>query len=186
GRAKAFTSSESITLIVKGTCASELRTRFWPIRFTYSVTTGSCTSFTLASTCWAYSLPMRISPSREYQFPMPRPPILRLPIASTSFRPPSCLILASSFCGTAVGIDGWSLGVEVLFWSVWPLWLAGDLGSVWLRVWSCESTHGGAQNSTNAAIRINWRSFIETSFVCPWRDSYVDYTPEQGLPLVPQ
>ena len=30
GRAKAFTSSESSTLIVKGTLASELRTRFWP------------------------------------------------------------------------------------------------------------------------------------------------------------
>src|SRR5881275_329336 len=40
GRAKAFTSSESITLIVKGTFASELRTRFCPTRFTYSVTTG--------------------------------------------------------------------------------------------------------------------------------------------------
>ena len=27
--------------MVKGTFASELRTRFWPTRFTYSVTTGS-------------------------------------------------------------------------------------------------------------------------------------------------
>src|SRR6266446_1969599 len=29
-----------MTLMVKGTFASELRTRFWPTRFTYSVTTG--------------------------------------------------------------------------------------------------------------------------------------------------
>src|SRR6267143_1314404 len=37
GSAKALTSSESITLMVKGTWASELRTRFWPTRLTYSV-----------------------------------------------------------------------------------------------------------------------------------------------------
>jgi len=41
GSAKAFTSFESITLTVKGTRASELRTRFCDRRFTYSATTGS-------------------------------------------------------------------------------------------------------------------------------------------------
>jgi hypothetical protein len=40
GSANAFTTSESMTLIVKGTWASELRTRFCPTRSTYSVTTG--------------------------------------------------------------------------------------------------------------------------------------------------
>src|ERR1035438_8709016 len=34
-------SSESTTLMVNGTLASELRTRFWPMRFTYSTMTGS-------------------------------------------------------------------------------------------------------------------------------------------------
>src|SRR3981081_3412451 len=85
-----------MTLIVNGTCASELRTRFWPIRLTYSVTTGSCTSFTLFSTCIAYCLPILISVSSEYQLPMPRPPTLRLPMASTSLLLPLCLTLLSS------------------------------------------------------------------------------------------
>src|SRR4030088_913308 len=53
----AFTTSESITLMVNGTCASELRTRFCPMRFTYSVTTGSFTSLTWDSICWAYTRP---------------------------------------------------------------------------------------------------------------------------------
>src|ERR1700686_4150013 len=85
-----------MTLMVKGTWASELRTRFWPIRLTYSVTTGSWTIFTLFSTCIAYCLPILISLSSEYQLPMPRPPTLRLPMASTSFLLPSCLTLLSS------------------------------------------------------------------------------------------
>src|ERR1700746_551636 len=92
-----------MTLIVNGTCASELRTRFWPMRFTYSVTTGSRTSFEVASTSWAYCLPMRISPSSEYQSPSPRPPTFRLPIAFTSFLLPSCLTLLSSGCTTTEG-----------------------------------------------------------------------------------
>src|SRR5580704_15885303 len=79
-----------MTLIVNGTCASELRTRFCPMRFTYSFTTGSCTIFTLLSTCMEYCLPTLISVSSEYQSPRPRPPTLRLPIASTSSLPPVC------------------------------------------------------------------------------------------------
>src|SRR5450755_4371957 len=98
-----------MTLIVKGTCASELRTRFWPIRLTYSFTTGSCTSFTLCSTCIEYCLPMRISLSSEYQSPMPRPPTLRLPIASTSFLLPSCFTLLSSGSCTGGGPLGAAL-----------------------------------------------------------------------------
>src|ERR1700756_3351316 len=109
----ALTTSESITLMVNGTCASELRTRFWPIRFTYSVTTGSRTSFEVASTSCAYCLPMRISVSSEYQSPGPRPPTLRLPIALTSFLLPSCLTLLSSGCSTTGG--GASAGLTVDF-----------------------------------------------------------------------
>ena len=40
GRAKALISSESMTLMVNGTRASELRTRFCPMRFTYSLRNG--------------------------------------------------------------------------------------------------------------------------------------------------
>ena len=43
GRAKALISSESSTLMVNGTLASELRTRFCPMRFTYSAMIGSST-----------------------------------------------------------------------------------------------------------------------------------------------
>src|SRR5499425_2649423 len=92
-----------MTLMVNGTCASELRTRFWPTRLMYSFTTGSVTSLALASTCWAYSRPSLISDSSEYQLPMPRFPILRLPIASTSFSLPSCLTLLSSGWGIGAG-----------------------------------------------------------------------------------
>src|SRR5438132_3769325 len=157
GSAKALMSSASMTLMVKGTCASELRTRFCPIRFTYSVTTGSWISFTLASTCWAYSLPMRISLSSEYQLPMPRPPILRLPMASTSFLPPSCLILLSSFCGITGG---------VVTWSVWAAPEAAFLS--WEVVpWSCATAHGVTQNISAAAIA-NRRRVIKHSLIRPF------------------
>src|ERR1700683_4200149 len=84
GNAIALTSSESMTLMVNGTLASEFLTRFCAIRFTYSTTTGSLTNLTLFSSCMAYDLPMRISVSVEYQLPMPRPPISRVPTAFTS------------------------------------------------------------------------------------------------------
>src|SRR5664279_1374718 len=80
----ALISSESITLIVNGTLQSEFLTRFWPMRFTYSVTTGSVMNLVLFSISEAYDLPILISVSVEYQFPMPRPPISRLPTALTS------------------------------------------------------------------------------------------------------
>src|SRR5580698_9084226 len=136
----ALTSSESITLIVNGTCASELRTRFCPIRFTYSFTTGSCTSFTLCSTCIEYCLPILISVSSEYQSPSPRPPALRLPIASTSSSPPSCFtLLSGGSCTTGGGPLG-AASVPLLV-DESGAGVAGGLvgveagGVVWLEVW---------------------------------------------------
>src|SRR5580704_4924926 len=84
GKAMAFTSSESMTLMVNGTLASEFLTRICAIRFTYSTTTGSLKNLSLFSSCMAYDLPIRISVSVEYQLPMPRPPISRVPTAFTS------------------------------------------------------------------------------------------------------
>src|SRR5215469_12606960 len=72
--------------MVKGTFASELRTRFWPTRFTYSVMTGSLTIFAPCSTCCEYARPIATCLSSEYQLPMPLlQPTLRLPMASMLF-----------------------------------------------------------------------------------------------------
>src|SRR6266568_5463542 len=73
-----------MTLIVNGTLQSEFLTMFWPIRFTYSVTTESVMNLVLFSISEAYILPILISESVEYQFPSPRPPMSRLPTALTS------------------------------------------------------------------------------------------------------
>src|SRR5690349_24824680 len=79
-------SSVSITLIVKGTLASELRTRFWPTRFTYSVMTGSLIILAPCSTCCEYCRPIATCLSSEYQLPSPLlQPTLRLPIESMFF-----------------------------------------------------------------------------------------------------
>src|ERR1039458_430929 len=80
----ALISSESITLMVNGTLQSEFFTMFWPTRFTYSVTTGSVTRCADFSISIEYCLPIPISPLTEYQLPRPRPPIVRVPMASTS------------------------------------------------------------------------------------------------------
>src|SRR5579871_3077276 len=80
----ALISSESITLIVNGTLQSEFFTMFCPMRFTYSVITGSVMNLVLFSISEAYILPILISVSVEYQLPMPRPPMSRLPTALTS------------------------------------------------------------------------------------------------------
>src|SRR5271169_5405760 len=106
GSAMALTSSESITLMVKGTLASEFFTRFCAIRFTYSTTTGSFTNLTLFSSCMAYDLPMRISVSVEYQLPMPRPPISRVPTAFTS------LTLPCFTPGMIGSVGGWVIGMD--------------------------------------------------------------------------
>src|SRR5262252_6865523 len=75
-----------MTLMVNGTFESELRTMFWPMRFTYSVTTGSAISFTPCSTCCEYCWPIATCFSREYQLPAPvLHPTLRLPMASIFF-----------------------------------------------------------------------------------------------------
>src|SRR5271156_4451526 len=102
GKAMALTSSESMTLMVKGTLASEFLTRFCATRFTYSFTTGSVTNLTLFSSCMAYDLPMRISVSVEYQLPTPRPPISRVPTALTSFTLP---VLTPATVGSVAGCD---------------------------------------------------------------------------------
>src|SRR5271157_2022768 len=84
----ALISSESMTLMVNGTLQSEFLTMFCPMRFTYSVTTGSVMNLVLFSICAAYILPILVSESVEYQFPTPRPPISRLPTAFTSSMEP--------------------------------------------------------------------------------------------------
>src|ERR1700733_8419634 len=70
--------------MVKGTLQSEFLTMFWPTRLTYSTMTGSVTRWADFSTPMEYCLPLRISQSVEYQLPMPRPPMLRVPTALTS------------------------------------------------------------------------------------------------------
>src|ERR1700692_1204475 len=80
----ALISSESMILMVNGTLQSEFLTMFWPMRFTYSVTTGSVMNLVLFSISEAYILPILISPSVEYQLPTPRLPMSRLPTALTS------------------------------------------------------------------------------------------------------
>ena len=70
--------------MVNGTLQSEFFTMFCPMRLTYSSTTGSVMNLVLFSISSAYCLPILISPSVEYQLPIPRSPMLRLPTAFTS------------------------------------------------------------------------------------------------------
>src|ERR1700722_15771623 len=95
----ALISSESMTLMVKGTLASEFLTRFWPTRLTYSTMTGSVTRWALFSISIEYCLPTRISQSVEYQLPRPRPPMLRVPMALTSSSLPALMCGFSSSPG---------------------------------------------------------------------------------------
>src|ERR1039457_3992935 len=60
GSAKALTSSESSTLMVKGTLASEFRTRFCPTRLTYSAMMGSSIILAWRSTSCANCLQIGI------------------------------------------------------------------------------------------------------------------------------
>src|SRR5579864_705341 len=170
--------------MVNGTRASELRTRFCPIRFTYSVTTGSCTSFTLDSTCWAYSLPMRISFSREYQLPRPLPPMLRLPIASTSFFPPSCLPFAPELsAGWVVSAGGGGGGACVVS--------GAGAGADWVvpgelvGAWVCAQVLRVLEKKRAAATTIAL-NFIKTPLPGPCWSSYMDYTRLKSSPsLIP-
>src|SRR5215831_6247588 len=72
-----------MTLIVKGTFASELRTMFCPTLLTYSLMTGSLRSLDSCSTCCAISRPIAISLSSETKLIVPLL-ISRVPIFSTS------------------------------------------------------------------------------------------------------
>jgi len=69
---------------VNGTLQSEFFTMFWPTRLMYSSTTGSVMNLVLFSISMEYILPILISVSTEYQFPIPRAPMSRLPTALTS------------------------------------------------------------------------------------------------------
>src|SRR3984957_851019 len=95
----ALISSESITLMVKGTLESEFLTMFWPTRLTYSTITGSVTMWADFSISMEYCLPVRISQSVEYQLPMPRPPMLRVPTALTSSSLPGLMLVFMSSPG---------------------------------------------------------------------------------------
>src|SRR5580704_7594440 len=94
----------------EGTLASELRTRFCPTRFTYSVTTGSLINLAVFSTSMAACFPRAISRCREYKLtPLPTP---RLPMELTSFSEPgltpfmiwssSEVVVWSCVCGCGV------------------------------------------------------------------------------------
>src|SRR5271155_3480632 len=87
----ALISSESMTLMVKGTLQSEFLTMFWPMRLMYSLMTGSVTMWADFSISMEYCLPVEISQLVEYQLPMPRPPMLRLPTALTSSSLPALM-----------------------------------------------------------------------------------------------
>src|ERR1700722_11314010 len=138
----ALISSESMTLMVKGTLQVQFLTMFWPTRLTYSLMTGSVTMWADFSISMEYCLPLRISQSVEYQLPMPRPPILRVPMAATSSSLPdliwgssaspgdgrtsvlvSALTLAAASLlsfGVAVGLsETGSAGVGVVVEGVW-------------------------------------------------------------------
>src|SRR5271155_5309667 len=111
------------------------------MRFTYSFTTGSWTSFTLFSTCIEYCLPILISVSSEYQSPRPRPPTLRLPMASTSLSPPLCLTWLGSGSWTGGGPLGAAplpllLAVESAggVGGAGPVLVGGVCGDVWVGV----------------------------------------------------
>ena len=74
----------------------------------------------VCSTIMAYCLPILISVSVEYQSPRPRPPTLRLPIASTSF-----LLPLFTFGRVVAGSEVVSSGLEdvesvlcAVFWSL--------------------------------------------------------------------
>src|SRR5271156_4827676 len=87
----ALISSESITLMVKGTLQSEFLTMFWPTRLMYSLMTGSVTRCADFSISIEYCLPVEISQLVEYQLPRPRSPTLRLPTALTSSSLPALM-----------------------------------------------------------------------------------------------
>src|SRR5271165_6398989 len=114
--------------MVKGTLESEFLTRFCPMRFTYSVTTGSCTSLTPCSTCCEYCCPIATCFSREYQFPAPvLQPTLRLPMASRFFKVVGLGAFLSGLDGCAES-SGAEAGGAVCV--AGALWVCGELGEL--------------------------------------------------------
>src|SRR5215813_911312 len=107
------------------------------MRLTYSVTTGSLIIFVLFSTSSAYCLPILISDSVEYQLPMPRPPMLRVPTAFTSSILPAFTL---TFVGSMFGGGAFSplaSGVLGLLAGALPLVLScgADAGGVEEGCW---------------------------------------------------
>src|SRR5882672_1041054 len=133
--------------MVKGTRASELRTRFWPTRLTYSVTMGSSMSLEERSTSWASCLPRPISRSREYRF-MPLP-TLRLPMASTSYL--EFLGFTVSCCWT-----GWEAAGCWVFGCAVGCSLAGSFGGSLGGSWLCGRAKAGA--TARALTKVNFRA----------------------------
>src|SRR5579863_4433650 len=133
----ALISSESMTLMVNGTLQSEFLTMFWPMRFTYSVMTGSVMNLVLFSISIEYILPILISVSVEYQLPMPRPPMSRLPTALTSSMLPALILpislpgatTLSGFTATLVAGVSPPTGVVPGAGSFWPVLSDAAAGS---------------------------------------------------------
>src|SRR5437764_14177596 len=98
GSVNALGVSSSSTLMVKGSLESELRTRFWPSRLTYSLTFASVIRCDDWSTCRANSRPMATCLSRLYQLAKPRSqPTLRCPMALMSLAADPLKTASSSF-----------------------------------------------------------------------------------------
>src|SRR5579875_1373169 len=129
-----------MTLMVNGTLQSEFLTMFCPMRLMYSVTTGSVMNFVLFSISSAYCLPIRISDSVEYQFPIPRPPMLRVPTALTSS------MLPGLTPGIIPSFSGCFCGKGLIFGSLNGLPLAAEASSPPFTG-PTEGTLAGAQTS---------------------------------------
>src|SRR5947207_6375050 len=125
---------------------------------------------------------MRISLSTEYQLPRPRPPILRLPMASTSLLPPSCLTLSGSAgstlgSGGLVGASSLALSLSLSSLSVLSASVLSLLGVVLSGALVvgvsdgfelpefCAKLMGAVQNANNASDSSKGRNFIGIS--CP-------------------
>src|SRR5208283_2058303 len=108
----ALISSESMILMVNGTLQSEFFTMFWPTRLTYSTTTGSVMRWADFSISMEYCLPVLISQLVEYQLVTPRPPMLRVPMESTSSSLPFLMCGSSASPGEGRTSD---LAVSAVF-----------------------------------------------------------------------
>src|SRR4051794_24012346 len=121
---------------------------------------------------------MRISLSTEYQLPKPRPPILRLPMASTSSLPPSCFTFDGS-AGSTVGSGGLtsslvlslllSLSESEVVLSVCGALVDGVSDGFELSL-SCEKLTGAVQNANNKRDSSKGRNFINISYFLPGND----------------